>query len=266
MSLKLSPEKAHLFKILLDQVANINPHINVHFRVEDGLYIQGMDHSRVCLFDISLTKEMFEEYTFEKELVVGINLEIVNKIFACRSKDQYLVIETGEESDNISISMVDGSSSDYDKFFETSIYSFDQDLLNVPDEEHDIDISINSNLFTNVIEQIALFGGCVRFECKDTGITLISKENKINTTMTTQIGIDKIESYTTIDEEQYNEYNMSYFVKLCGFTKLMRKDDNIDIKITKDSPIIMNYSIIGDNSAVEGNIKMCLAPKISEDG
>lgn len=266
MSFKLTSKKAELFKALMDQIAAINTQINIHFRVEEGMYIQGMDQSLACLFDISLTKDWFDEYTFEKEIVIGVSLEIMNKILACRSKNQSIQFDIGDDDmvDKFCINMMDGEKNEYDKSFETSTYSFEMDLLNIPEEENDIDITINSAMFTNVIEQIALFGDCVRFECSDSGITLVSKENKLHTTMTSHINIDNIDSYSTVDEEQFNEYNMSYFVKLCGFTKVVGKEDKVDIKITKDAPILMKYSII-DEESVGGTVTMCLAPKVSDE-
>lgn len=263
MSLKLCPEKAEMFKIMMDQLAAINSQINIHFRTDEGFYVQCMDQSQASLCDIKLHPDWFDNYEFEKEVVVGINLEILNKIMACRGKSQTLTMMVGqeEETDKIEIIMDEGKSPDVDKAFEMNTYFFEGELLEIPDVEADIDITVNSSLITNAIEQIAIFGETLQFQCHDDGITLVSKENKLFTTMTTMIKMDDVESYSTADEDHTEEFTMSYFVKMCGFGKVVGKAETVDIKIQKDAPIMLKY-IVGDN---QGSINVCLAPKIKDD-
>ena len=263
MSLKISPEKMDIFKMILEQIEKINSQVNIHFREEDGFYIQCMDQSQACLCDIILSPVWFDEYEFGKEIVIGVNLEILNKILSCRGKHQTVSFVVGEddEVDKIEINMFNGKTPEVDKSFEMNTYFFEGDLLEIPEVEADIDITINSSLITSVIEQISIFGETLRFECRDDGITLVSKENKLFTTMTTTIKMDDVESYSTADEEHTEEFTMSYFVKLCGFSKVVGKSNTVDIKIQKDAPIMLKYEI-GEG---EGFVNVCLAPKIQDD-
>ena len=53
---------------------------NVNLRFdEDKLYVQGMDGSHVSVFELNITSSWFDEYTIEKDNVIGINSNILFK-------------------------------------------------------------------------------------------------------------------------------------------------------------------------------------------
>lgn len=263
MSVLIPSSKTDVFKAILEQIEKINNQINLHFRTPEGLYIQTMDPAHACLCDISLSEEWFETYDIDSETVIGVNLEIINKILACKGKNEKIefIIKTKEESDKLMIKMIDEKTGETTKSFETSIYDIDCELLEIPEVEADIDISVNTQIFTNAIEQIGIFGDTLIFKCTDDGITFISEDNKLYTTMTYTIKTGDLDEYSTIDEEHVDEYNMSYFTKLCGFSKVVGKTSYVSIKIKEQAPIMLNYCI-GENL---GKISVCLAPKFRDE-
>ena len=282
MSFIVDASKQNVFKILLENISDINNQINITLH-KSYIYIQGMDPSHVCLFELKLADNWFREYKVESSVTVGVDLNVVNKIISCCGKSQSIQFQTEENEDKISINLIDGNGRDIDKRFETTIYDFDVELLQITDIDSDIDISINSHLLSSLVEQVAVFGDTIRFECKDDGITLISKENKLNTEMNCKIDIEKISNYSTTDEDVVNEYSILYYTKLCKYAKLMSKDGNVDIQIATDVPLIMKYNLSGeceepagcdtDNGIIDSNISespqsvmmLCLAPKVVDD-
>ena len=279
MSFTVSSPKCLVFKNLMENIADINDQVNITLH-KSHLYLQGMDPSHVCLFELKLDNTWFHEYNVEKDITIGLNLDIVNKIMGCCGKTQSIQFQTGGNPDKISINLKDGKGSELDKRFETAIYDFEIELLNITDIDSDIDISIDALLLNTLVEQIAVFGESIRFECSDSGITLISKENKLSTEMKCKIDIDKISTYSTTDEDVFNEYSILYYSKLCKYAKLLKKDATVDIQIAKDSPLIMKYNLSSDDDAYEcdtdggeddspqstQNIMMlCLAPKVTDD-
>lgn len=284
MSFTIHPTKTSVFKVLIENIADINNQVNITL-YKTHLYVQGMDPSHVCLFELILAKSWFQDYNVTKDTTVGIDLNIVNKIISCCGKTQEIQFETGDDLDKITINLKGGKGTEIDKSFETAIYDFEMELLNITDIDSDIDISIDAQLLNTLVDQIAVFGETIRFECSDSGITLISKENKHNTEMKCKIDIDKIASYSTTDDDVNNEYSIMYYSKLCKYAKLMKKDTTVDIQITADVPLVMKYNLSesddpyecdtddggdGDSekevSKVNQSImKLCLAPKVTDD-
>ena len=230
---------------------------------------------------MNLVDTWFQEYNVDTSITVGVDLDIVNKIISCCGKTQSVQFQTSENTDKITINLKGGKGTELDKSFETTIYDFEIELLNITDIDSDIDISIDAQLLNTLVEQIAVFGDSIRFECSDTGITLISKENKLSTEMKCKIDIDKIATYSTTDIDVNNEYSILYYSKLCKYAKLMKKGATVDIHIATDVPLIMKYNLSSENDTYEcdtddggddqnqpttQNIMMlCLAPKITDD-
>lgn len=280
MSFTVSPSKYSVFKILMENIGDINNQVNITL-YKTHMYIQGMDPSHVCLFELNLVDTWFQEYNVDTSITVGVDLDIVNKIISCCGKTQSVQFQTSENTDKITINLKGGKGTELDKSFETTIYDFEIELLNITDIDSDIDISIDAQLLNTLVEQIAVFGDSIRFECSDTGITLISKENKLSTEMKCKIDIDKIATYSTTDIDVNNEYSILYYSKLCKYAKLMKKGATVDIHIATDVPLIMKYNLSSENDTYEcdtddggddqnqpttQNIMMlCLAPKITDD-
>ena len=277
MSFVVHPSKQNSFKILLENICDINNQINITL-YKNHFYIQGMDPSHVCLFELKLADTWFESYDVSKDITLGLDLNVVNKIISCCGKSQSIQFQTQTDKDKISINLINSAYRDVDKYFETNIYDFEAELLQITDIDSDIDISINSHLLSSLVEQVSVFGDSIRFECNDDGITIISKENKLNTEMKCSIAIDKISSYSTSDEEVINEYSILYFSKLCKYAKLMNNDANVNIQIAADVPIIMKYNLSDDNkeshksdsddesnSANQSVMMLCLAPKVVDN-
>ena len=275
MSFTIHPSNTSVFKILIENIADINNQVNITLH-KTYLYVQGMDPSHVCLFELNLADTWFQEYNVTKDTTIGIDLNIVNKIISCCGKTQTIQFQTGDNPDKITISLKGGSGTEIDKSFETAIYDFDMDLLNIPEMDSDIDISIDAHLLNTLVEQIGVFGDSIRFECADNGITLISKENKLSTEMKCMIDIDKIATYSTTEEDVVNEYSILYYSKLCKYAKLMKKDATVDMQITTDMPLIMKYNLSSDNDTDDGGddcgsiiqpstMKLCLAPKVTDN-
>ena len=283
MSFTVSPENYMAFKILLENIGDINNQVNITL-YNSHLYIQGMDPCHVCLFELKLDKSWFQQYDVVDSITVGLNITVVNKIISCCGKSQSIQFVVKDKSDKITINLIGGKGSDIDKSFETNIYDYDVELLQITDIDSDIDISIKSHLLSSLVEQIAVFGDTLRFECADNGITLISKENKLDTEMKCNIPIDRISAYSTTDEAVFNEYSILYYSKMCKYAKLMDKDANVEIQIAKDVPLIMKYKLSQDDAnekdaydcdtddeegagctKIDSVMMLCLAPKVPDE-
>ena len=80
MQITLNPNKSRIFTTLIDILSHIVDETNIEFR-DNCLFIQAMDTSKISLFELTLSKDWFDNYTTEKNIVIGIKFSIINKIF-----------------------------------------------------------------------------------------------------------------------------------------------------------------------------------------
>ena len=70
---------------------NIVDDVNIEFN-NDTVYIQGMGHSQVCLFELLIQKDWFTEYEVNKPFVMGIHCEFMFKMLDCLEDGQKITM------------------------------------------------------------------------------------------------------------------------------------------------------------------------------
>ena len=62
-----------------------------------------MDDARVCLFELLLQSDWFEEFDVNKQDVLGIKCEIMFKMIGCLEDGQKIIMHMKDGADNLSI-------------------------------------------------------------------------------------------------------------------------------------------------------------------
>ena len=61
------PKKVSIFATIFRRLKDVAPDVNIDLYT-DKMYIQGMDDARVCLFELLLQSDWFEEYNNMKKV------------------------------------------------------------------------------------------------------------------------------------------------------------------------------------------------------
>ena len=89
-----------------------------------------------------------------KEIVIGVNLEVFDKILSCLDKKLNLKL-TFSNSDKFEITM---SGEHRIKKYEMALIDIDSAILQIPDVNYSADIEMNSMQFKNYVNELSLFG------------------------------------------------------------------------------------------------------------
>ena len=235
MKLVLTSKNAHtpLFVSIFQVLKNCLTHVALEFK-ESHMYIQGMDKSHVCLFDILLPKEWFNEYTREPgdSDTIGIFTSIFSTILSSNHGDHDIDFQYKGDPDQVDIHLLKnsqkngfklGSSGDFNCFYKLS--------------------------------RMGLFGETIRFTCKEDSIDITSQGE--NGEMTVEIPMDHLKEYSVIEGETIEvTYSLSYLNKMIVSTKL---SNTIDFFISKETPMKVRYDL-GEG----GHMVFYLAPKVED--
>ena len=256
--------KSRIFATLFDIVSSIVDELNIEFR-KNEIYIQTMDSGRISLFELVLKEDWFETYDVQESLVIGVKLSIINKILNCRHPTQSIVFEISDDSeDKLDISLVNGGKGTFNKFYQTSVYEFDSELLSIPEVDADAEFSINSITMFKLFEQLKQFGDNITIKCNESNIQIQTIEGEDFTEMKVDIPEEDIVEYSVVEDETINvEYSITPICKAFSIARLSKDpiiSDNFSIYVSKDTPIMIEFKLFGDSS-----IKFWVAPKISLD-
>jgi proliferating cell nuclear antigen PCNA len=229
----------------------------IYFKI-GGLYIQCMDDSHCSLFECSLDKTWFTDYSFSEEddmPAISVNIAMLYKVLNTREEEQIMELEHDKENEDIvNITFTGGKMS---KYFELPLINVDNDLLNVDAiRETDIDLTIESKIFCDLINQLMIFDEVLTLTFKDDKIDMKSSGN--DGSMKVDMKIDDIKEYAIAEDVTLvQSYSLKYIHLMCQFNKLASE---INMGFSKDKPMTMKYDLRD-----ESYVLIHLAPKMSED-
>lgn len=240
-----------IFQLLKNSTTNINASLN-----KDAMFIQGMDKSHVCLFDLNLKKEWFSEYNVNDQVNLCFDANIFHSMISTKSEEQKLVIKQISD-DLLSINFISfGKKSDYDKYFTMPLIEYEYDKMKIPDTDYDAEFSLISKKITDMLSQLSNFGNDLNIKCSDDCVDFSTKDTSGE--MRVNIPVDEMSSYSVVEgEEIILNYSLIYISKMCITNKL---SPDIDFYLSNDSPMKIRYDLQDDSCLL-----FYIAPKLSDD-
>ena len=248
--------KKDLFVSLFQVLKNCTTIVNVIFDT-DKLYIQGMDKSHVCLFDIKIQKKWFDEYIIEEKTNVSFDTNTFHLIISTKQESHDIIIHKIDE-DNLNIDLVskEHAKGEFNKYFKISLTDYEYELMNIPEVDYDAEFSISSKKICEIVSQMMTFGSNIKINCSEEKIDLVT--NGITGEMLVNIPIDDLTEYSIVEGEEINlSYSLNYINKMCLTNKI---SNEVNFYISGKYPMKIQYDL-GDDSY----IIFFIAPKISDD-
>jgi len=250
--------KKDMFTALFQTLKNCTNIICLIF-YEDYLYIQGMDKSHVCLFNIKIVNSWFSHYQKNNNDLdkICFDSQVFFTIISTKQDGHSINISFDNESDNLNISLItpeNNTKGEFNKFFKMPLVDFDYELMDIPVVDYDAEFLITAKKIHEITSQMSSFGDDINIKCSDEGIDLIS--NGVMGEMLVNIPIDDLSEYCINEGDDINlNYSLVYIHKMCITNKL---SNEIQFCISKEFPMKLKYDL-GDNSSME----FYIAPKNS---
>ena len=247
--------KKELFVALFQTLKNCSSLINVNFK-KDVLYIQGMDKSHVCLFNVNIQKKWFDEYDVEEDNNICIDSNTFYLIISTKNEGLSIAIRN-ETEDNLNVDLFTNETTkgEFNKYFKIPLAEFDHEVMDIPTTEYDAEFSISAKKICDIVSQMIMFGSDINIRCSEEKIDLIT--NGVTGEMLVNIPIDDLNEYSIVEGETINLiYSLNYINKMCLTNKLTNE---IQFSISADFPMKIKYDLGDDSSIV-----FFIAPKIAD--
>jgi proliferating cell nuclear antigen len=265
--------KMEMFVALFQLLKNWGSYLNLHFE-KTRLYIQSMDKSHVCLSSITISSHWFSSYQIEE--TTNISLDSTNfaimMSYALKHNKMEIKFEDELDPDTIFINLSSNTESSFaepnakpkgkkgkevqnkfDHFFELGLIDVEQDTLGIPEVEYDVDFTMKSENFAELINELMVFGSNLNIICSEDVLEFNASGDtgklKVN------IPIDDLNEYAIAEGEIVDiSYSLNHIGKMCLSTKL---GQNVSLSISAEYPMAIKYDL-GDDSSVA----FYIAPKI----
>ena len=277
--------KMEMFVALFQLLKNWGSCLNLHFE-KTRLYIQSMDKSHICLSSIHISSDWFSHYEIDNPANISLDSTNFAIMMNYALKHSKMEIKFEDESDPdtifINLSSSNGSSNNictnntvdvvepkkkgkvtkvkedhnkFDHFFELGLIEVEQDTLNIPEVEYDVDFTMKSDNFSELISELMVFGSNLNIICNEDKVEFNASGDagklKVN------IPIDDLNEYAIAEGDSLDiSYSLTHLGKMCLSTKL---GQYVSLSISTEYPMAIKYDL-GDNSSVA----FYIAPKIAD--
>jgi proliferating cell nuclear antigen PCNA len=248
-------QKKEIFIALFNNLKNCSTIINITFET-DVLHIQGMDKSHICLYDVSIKSNWFNDYQVENSTKISFDSSTFYQIISNKSDNCNMIIHfTTEDNLNIDLITLNNIKGEFNKYFKLPLCEYDYEEMTIPTCDYDAEFSISSKKICEILSQMVAFGADININCSEEKIALVT--NGTTGEMSVYINNDDLSEYCIIEGEQINlTYSLSYISKMCLTNKL---SNEIDFFISAEYPMKIKYDL-GD----ESTLLFFIAPKFSD--
>ena len=249
------PKIAAKFEILFSNLVSLTDFVKVCI-TDEGLHIQGMDQSKVCLFDIVLNCAWFTIFETDETDpdIFTVPARIFHKVLSTYKPDQCLEIDI-TDPDKLRINFLRGTKT-CDKFFVLPMVDINIEFINITSKkDSDAEIVITSKKMAELVSQLEIFDDVIIFDLSEKHVLL--KTSGDDGSMTAKLGLDdkQLLDYSIVEDMELNmSFSLRYVKHMLSFSKL---SDEVRIDISNHRPMIISYCL-GNDSVM----KLALAPRI----
>lgn len=215
---------------------------------KERMYIQGMDSSHVCLYEISIQSTWFQEYHVQLSHTLCLDPNLVCLILS-KQKEHHIIClynnSDSSEEDKLYIDLKSTDKNEYNMSFQIALCDLQSDLLQIPDTEYDASILVKSKDIQSIFTDLESFGSVIEIKCTEEKVVL--KSSGVNGTMEVIIDDDKLIEYSINEGDiVHNYFSSSYLTKLCKAPNKLFS--NMKISLKQDQPLRLMYSLDIDST------------------
>lgn len=254
-------------KRLLEVVSGISDLTTFRFR-PNGMQLQTMDGSHVCLIDLWLPKEWFESYNCPEDVQLETSVVLLVKMLGCIEHGQRAWLmhlkETKKDlvTDGWALWLSGGGKETFDKDFRVPTFDLDEELMAVPDVDTDTDIVLSCTRWAKLIDELSNFGEVAEVRCTAEATYLTASDQSRGTRMECKIGLDDVDEYEACDEEFSTSFTLNFMQRAAAARQAagLGPVHTVTINITEKLPLVTNYDL-GNGASV----KFYQAPRMDDD-
>lgn len=252
--------KVQQFITVFKGISRITGDININPN-EEGLYLQGMDSAQYCLVEVKIDKDWFCEYCQGENVAVGINTAMLSKVIDCWALGYTIQMTTNDETSSINI-IFEGENL-ITKEFNIPQITIERDIVNIPSVEYDMDLTIVSTEFKNIIDELKMFDYTLVISCTLDCIELTSSGDEGKACL--KIKDEDIVEYAVAleDGDTFTQrVSINMVSNCCSICKI---NNEVSVHCSKDTPLKISYSLDGTDTVVSPSyIRFFIAPKVEE--
>lgn len=267
--LNVSTSQVSSIKTLMEALKDLLIETSISFD-ETGLKIFTIDNKHIVIIHMKLHAREFERYYCRKPISIGVNMVNLYKIIKTINNGDTLTffMDANERfgMDALGIKIENGAKNTKATSY-LNLYDLDPEIIEIDPIEYNSIIHLPSSDFSKIIRDMSGFaqdveicnvGNQLKFRCKgEVGAhETVFTDNPVIDPNTGEVKRSIIIYNKNIEKITQGVFNLKF---LSMFIKCTNLSNTVELNIGNDYPLVVQYNI-----ATLGQIRLCIAPTISE--
>ncbi|QOR93883.1 DNA polymerase sliding clamp [Thermosphaera chiliense] len=242
--IKIVIPEAKILKELFEAVGKLVDEVSLSITSE-GVFLRAMDISQIALIEVNLPRDMFLEYTVEKEGSLGFSTSNIQKVLKHVKKGENLVVWSDGNYVNFRIEGLVRR--------EYRFRNLEVPVIDIPSTglQTNVRAQLIASVVNHAIQDAEVVGTIIEIEAPSTEeLVFRGRGTGVNETRLKigSVGLVSLE----VDEPSKSQYDISY---LRSVMKLCRVSDVVFLGFSSDSPLLLDFQIGGT-----GKVRYIMAP------
>ena len=249
--------QAAVFKKLVEALRDLVDDANLDCG-PDGISLQAMDSSHVCLISLDLSSAGFETYSLARPFSMGVKMASLSKILKCANNDDSLTLRADEDGDILSLAFEAPAGGRMSEF-SLRLIEIDSESLSLPDMEFGAAVKMPSAEFLRIIKDLSSIGDTVEINIPNGEFVRFLTNGDIG-----MASISCARRWNPVDPDESVEITCSVPTKLTfalrylnSFAKGAPLTAGVRVKLRDEMPMVVEYEVYG-----VGVLRFYLAPKV----
>jgi proliferating cell nuclear antigen len=229
----------NVFNKIVKSLKNFSDYLHTHVK-SDGWHIQGMDSSQVTLFHMILSNTWFDEYEFDTEEMININLKMLEKVlssFEMNDGDE-LIMEQRETL------MIIHNTPKKKSSFSVPFINVEQDWLEVPESaEWDVEMKFKSIELSSLLKKMSMFSDDIKIECSDDKIRFDATGEEGSADI--ELTLDNVKGYSIVEGETIStKYALKFLTKCVELSSVY---ETVSVEMSRELPLRIHWNLKNDS-------------------
>ncbi|CDK24832.1 unnamed protein product [Kuraishia capsulata CBS 1993] len=251
-------DEASLLKKVIDAMKDSVKLCNFNC-TENGISVQAIDDSRVLLISLLIEAGSFEDYRCDRNIVLGLEMESLNKIIKNGNASDMLTLVAEDSPDALNLIFED-KRRDRIAEYSLKLMDIDQDFLKIEDMKFDAVVNMPSAEFAKICRDMKTLSESLQI--------IITKDSvKFNSEGDFGSGSVVIKSFTDLEKTEESvritlekPINLTFGAKyLNDIIKSTPLASQVTIKLCDKQPALFEYQL------PSGYLRFYLAPKFEDE-
>lgn len=251
----MSAGGAALLRSLVDTMRDLVPAVNFDVD-EEGITIQALDATHVCLVDMRLRADGFPSYACGRTHSMGIHLRNLSTILRCAGNDDTVELERESEDVDTLRLIFTGPRDDRRAEYDLKLMQVAVERIHVPDGPAAIEATLPSREFQRICNDLVNIGDAVTISgTGDCGLRFSTSGDVGTANMTCRSGpLIAVHEHTPCAALTFALRYLTTFGRAASLTPAVR------LTLSEGQPIVVEYDMDG-----VGHLRFVLAPKQGEE-